>query len=361
MKQRSSPIVGALLSAGLMALMGCQKPKTNANASEIKIVGGQNAQQVYPFMASLRADWGHLCGASVIGPNVLLTAAHCLANNRRIDSILVGATNRNGDDHSLVITSDQIDRVTVHPSFDRRTLSNDLAVINLKSNLPDKYTPINLDQRNTDTLAGRQVRAIGWGSTENSSNPWPDTLQEVSLPLITNGSCLTYYTNVNQTMVCTYQVGKDACQGDSGGPLFIEENGRYSLIGVSSWGIGCADAEKPGVWADVAYHQSWISQFIPTPQQSFEQVANVAMYGEGDWSGEIERFVESSDKTCLETCQGNPDCNFYFKMKPGKYMYVGHGVHYPNECVLFSGEPWWGSAPQADGYIKTVGGKPVWE
>ncbi|CAK4939643.1 unnamed protein product, partial [Aphanomyces euteiches] len=54
--------------------------------------------------------------------------------------------------------------------------------------------------------------------------------------------------NVDSTMICVGgQAGKDSCQGDSGGPLTIETNGQESLVGVVSWGIGCAEANKPAI------------------------------------------------------------------------------------------------------------------
>ena len=66
------------------------------------------------------------------------------------------------------------------------------------------------------------------------------------------------------TMICAGldKGGKDSCQGDSGGPLFFNKEDRNYLIGLVSWGEGCARANKYGVYSKVNNQVDWISQQI---------------------------------------------------------------------------------------------------
>ncbi|MNT55643.1 Trypsin [compost metagenome] len=94
----------------------------------------------------------------------------------------------------------------------------------------------------------------------------PARLQKVDVPLVTTESCnISYKNEITDRMMCAGfpEGGKDSCQGDSGGPLVAKttDNQTY-LIGVVSWGTGCARAGKPGVYAKVSYATSWIQSYV---------------------------------------------------------------------------------------------------
>lgn len=65
---------------------------------------------------------------------------------------------------------------------------------------------------------------------------------------------------VTSGMVCAgaSDPPRDACQGDSGGPLVV----NYTLVGIVSWGEGCADTAYPGVYTRVSNYHSWVAQNI---------------------------------------------------------------------------------------------------
>ncbi|NBU64481.1 MAG: serine protease, partial [Chloroflexia bacterium] len=89
-----------------------------------------------------------------------------------------------------------------------------------------------------------------------------DVLRKVTVPIVSNTTCNTNYGGgITARMVCAGLPtgGVDSCQGDSGGPLFVNDASTPKLIGVVSWGEGCAVAGKPGVYANVQAMRSWIA------------------------------------------------------------------------------------------------------
>jgi len=112
----------------------------------------------------------------------------------------------------------------------------------------------------------------GWGTT-SSGGSQSTTLKEVDVGVITNQQCGNNYgyssSWITDSMLCAVVPGggKDACQGDSGGPLVANQQNygqNYELIGVVSWGIGCADANHPGVYARVTNQLSWVRTWMAT-------------------------------------------------------------------------------------------------
>lgn len=116
-----------------------------------------------------------------------------------------------------------------------------------------------------ETFVGYKATASGWGTLKEDGKP-SCILQEVEVPVISNDRCVseTNYTSkmITPNMLCAGYPGKgerDSCQGDSGGPLVIERpDKRLSLIGVVSWGNGCARKDFPGVYTRVTRFMTWI-------------------------------------------------------------------------------------------------------
>ena len=102
----------------------------------------------------------------------------------------------------------------------------------------------------------------GWGTLESGGRQ-PEQLQEVTVQVL-NTTCGEKYPSgaITENMVCGAASGKDSCQGDSGGPFVTAVNGRYNLIGVVSWGYGCADPNYPGVYARITKVLPWITETI---------------------------------------------------------------------------------------------------
>ena len=111
---------------------------------------------------------------------------------------------------------------------------------------------------------------MGWGAT--SSGGWGSTyLLEVDVPI--DNSCGNYSNwEITNNMVCAgdNNGGEDSCQGDSGGPLIMTNgDGEYELIGIVSWGYGCAEAGYPGVYSRIWTRKDWFFDYIGEPQEDF--------------------------------------------------------------------------------------------
>ena len=101
---------------------------------------------------------------------------------------------------------------------------------------------------------------LGFGQTFFLIGPVPNELQHVEVQYISNSDCVTEYgygkREITENMMCANAPGKDSCQGDSGGPLYDSEND--AVVGIVSWGVGCAFANYPGVYARVSAEVSEI-------------------------------------------------------------------------------------------------------
>ena len=148
----------------------------------------------------------------------------------------------------------RVKSVTIHPSFSGSTLNNDVAIWKLVSDISESSTIgyATLPAAGSDPTAGTTTTVAGWGTlTQGGSSP--TTLRKVDVPVIARNTCRQNYSvsEITDNMFCAGYTagGKDSCQGDSGGP--IVNTATRVLVGLVSWGNGCAQAGQPGVYARV--------------------------------------------------------------------------------------------------------------
>ncbi|GAA4425301.1 hypothetical protein GCM10023148_28040 [Actinokineospora soli] len=241
----------ALAAVG-MAVLG-----TPASADQ-RIVGGEETDiDQVPWTLSLQYNGQHYCGAVLVAPAVALTAAHCT------DGVPVTAMSiRAGSSvHAANGRTRAVVRVIQHPSYAPDTTDYDISVLRLSSPLPYSADIAPARVSSSPVLSGTLARVSGWGNI-TESGPAPLHLRSVRVPVVDRATCRASYgeASITSRMLCAgYELGKkDSCQGDSGGPLTA---GR-TLIGLVSWGHGCARPRLYGVYTNVANAtlRAWITE-----------------------------------------------------------------------------------------------------
>ncbi|KAG9405063.1 hypothetical protein AC1031_004165 [Aphanomyces cochlioides] len=238
-------------------------------AGQLEIVGGKEAAVgKHLYVASLRTSAGAqtTCGGSLIAPNVILTAAHCsIETNYAIKYAVIGSHYNGGTQYGETIA---VKQQIVHPKYNRNTNTNDFAIYILASNAKTAPVTVSFDT----VAASTPVVVRGWGVTQEDGSE-PSVLLELGINTLTNTRCAQLLSpyNVDSTMLCAGgQSGKDSCQGDSGGPLTVESSGSEKLVGVVSWGLGCAQANKPGVYSRISTAKDFIQPYLTSRAAAFE-------------------------------------------------------------------------------------------
>merc|ERR1719458_476167 len=227
-------------------------------AANGRIVGGQETEQhEYPWQVGLVSRNGRspFCGGTLISSTHVLTAAHCTQTDASSIAVILGEHNIADSEFNRVNVAEIIN----HPEYNSGTTDNDYAILRLASpvTFTNEVSPACLPADLSNTFAGVLATVTGWG-TLSSGGSQPTVLQEVDVTVTTNTECNNAYGSITNNMVCAADSGKDSCQGDSGGPMIAPENGRQALIGVVSWGAGCAWEGYPGVYARVTEKMDWI-------------------------------------------------------------------------------------------------------
>lgn len=245
----------------------CVDPSAAAAVDTIRIVGGKPLAypRQLPFLVSLFHYGGPNCGGSLIAPNWVVSAAHCTVSGMSSghNEIKVGMHSSSGVDDDDCVQHRTIKRLINHPQYDDWTMEHDIALIELDA--PVDYPPVALGSPDLEA-EDTPLAVAGWGTTEEGG--WgPDEPLKVTVPVVSNTECDSSYPDqITSGMMCagTAAGGKDSCQGDSGGPLFSESGGG-KLVGVVSWGRGCAQPDVPGVYTRVSSYTAWICATTGSP------------------------------------------------------------------------------------------------
>ncbi|XP_051518991.1 transmembrane protease serine 4-like [Myxocyprinus asiaticus] len=226
---------------------------------EDRIVGGVDTEiQHWPWQVSLQWNHQHLCGGALLSTNWIISAAHCFTGRTRELSrwtVVLGQTQL-GTSKGVTV-----EMIVVHKDYSHLSTDFDIAMLKLTwpVTIGESILPVCLPPHQ---LSVKEMLVVtGWGLLKEKGE-LPLVLQKASVPLIDRSECSkpsVYGSLITPRMLCAgfLEGNVDACQGDSGGPL-VYLSSRWQLLGIVSWGVGCAREGKPGVYTDVSQLLNWI-------------------------------------------------------------------------------------------------------
>jgi secreted trypsin-like serine protease len=256
-------------SLGVLAAIAAQAQApapVPASPKEAFIVGGKPVNDIKDahWQVALMSGTFQFCGGSLIATNWVLTAAHCVDNGivqkdpKRLD-VLAGTLNKTTGG-----VRSNVDKMFVNPKWTQTDKQFDFDATLLKLKTPVTVVqPIDVIAPNGTLATGVNIMVSGWGAT-SEGGPASDILRFVLVPVVSTTDCNkpeSYDGRITDQMFCAgaREGGLDSCQGDSGGPVMSVVGGNEQLVGVVSWGFGCARALKYGVYTRVSAVSQWIS------------------------------------------------------------------------------------------------------
>ncbi|EZA62510.1 hypothetical protein DMN91_005750 [Ooceraea biroi] len=253
------------------------------NANQL-VVGGTEANTgEFPHMVALgRRNTDEtfilMCGGTLISHSWVLSAAHCTYGpNGGPTDARIGSLRLTGDEPGITVA---IDNAIRHPSYKPPALYDDIALVKLATSVTFStlIRPACLYQQYDSVPT--QAWVTGWGSTEFGGNQ-NDQLLKAQLTIVNNLACTIWHNTSSEAphgitprMICAGdpQGGwiKDSCQGDSGGPLQVihpRNQCLFQVIGITSFGRGCANVNSPGIYTRVSHYLPWIENIVWPQEQ----------------------------------------------------------------------------------------------
>ncbi|XP_046962666.1 uncharacterized protein LOC124532069 isoform X1 [Vanessa cardui] len=290
------------LECGIRPHADAQQPRavTHERVRWGRVVGGGGAAAgAWPWQAALYRDGDFQCGATLVSAQWLLSASHCFYQATEAHWVArLGALRRGAWPRGPWERVARVRQIVLHPRYAPRGFRNDIAMLRVDPlPLHARLRPACLPPLRAQPPAGHHCTVVGWGQLYEHERVFPDTLQEVELPVISTAECrrrtrLLPLYRVTDDMFCAgyERGGRDACLGDSGGPLMCQEADRWYIYGVTSNGYGCARANRPGVYTKVSNYIEWIDSVMATftPEKNETLASSDEQYSSEDFYSDLE-------------------------------------------------------------------------
>ncbi|EZA52937.1 Serine protease, partial [Ooceraea biroi] len=228
-----------------------------------RIVGGFVAiPHIFPWVVPIFQNGKLYCGGTLINDQYVLTAGHCVrwADHANL-TVGIGIHDLENQDEGYIVP---ISKVILHEKFASDYLHdiNDITLLRLQHPVKfnDNVRPACLPHKDSD-YTGLEVKITGWGRVSDRTYETSRYLRQAALRVMPWQECknTSFGDHISRSMMCAYKDDTDACQGDSGGPLMYERgDGKHEVIGIVSWGIGCAIRGSPGVYVKNTDYLRWI-------------------------------------------------------------------------------------------------------
>jgi len=232
-----------------------------------------------------------MCGGTLLNRLYVLTAMHCVSGRWDIQ-VVMGEHNINMDIHNHTTKSIQVEKVILRHDYDPRDVNNDIALLRLAEDVIFTTTivPACLPTNTRQLYTGWNSVVSGWGVTQmggKTSHVLRETTQTIlpqTAPECLRGAGGQASTKpVPLTKLCAYRPNTDTCQGDSGGPLVVMEEGRWTVVGVVSYGFGCAWLGYAGIYTRVTEYLHWIQDNIQDGWCSSQWSVSPLLSRPGPW------------------------------------------------------------------------------
>ncbi len=278
--ERTTPTLRQLVT--LLSVFVLVLTATAASAYQTRIIGGQaSLESAWPSVVRLELSLPdgrkRLCSGNLISSQWVMTAAHCFHNKAHQQVIFAGDVEAYPGLHRLsqkkTHTSRVVQNIFIHPQFALNApFDFDFALIELSNPVELPVSTLLVNPPEVDeltTVLGWGVQKLNSGTNNPLGTSLAKTLQEVDVPIVSNQQCQNAMgTSIRESMTCAGypQGGKDSCNGDSGSPMMVLRDGQYTQVGIVSYGIGCAQPNRYGVYARIEFALPWINELVSDVQ-----------------------------------------------------------------------------------------------